>query len=296
MVNYIGSTGSIIHMAANTRSPRWACRPNSNLVPCVAESTMTDCPVTCGNCNKVVARAKALAYAMLDATAEGRLEAEQHVTSDIKRGHVGIWATAPAIRQSIRASVGSVTHWFNQGDVQAVNSAAYVLRRRELELAHLGQLAAAAELEAHSMLGGIPVCRPNCALVHDIATAELEAFKINPPNVVFEIGLGQDLKLHTREVPADLEQLWDAALVMNRELDLAKDEVFERPEITTPGSILAWNDEELADWVARNRRFAQRSINRGDVAEAAEFWFSMWSARREQAYRAQLLPEGHVFH
>lgn len=260
MVNYIGSTGSMIHMAANTRSPRWACRPNTNLVPCVAESTMIDCPVTCGNCAKVIARAKSLAYAMLDAMAEGAAEAEEHVGDDVKHGRVSMWADATSLRQSVRAGVGSVRYWFRQGDVEAVGTAAYALRRRELELAHLGQLAAAAEIEAYTVLNGIPVCRPNCALVHDMAEA------------------------------------WDAALVMNRELDLAKDEVFERPEITAPGSISGWSDEELADWVARNRRFAQRQINRGDVAGAADFWFTMWSARREQAYRAQLLPEGHVFH
>jgi hypothetical protein len=37
--------------------------------------------------------------------------------------------------------------------------------------------------------------------VHDVAEAERIAHTMNPRDVVFEIGLGQDLQLHTREVP-----------------------------------------------------------------------------------------------
>lgn len=284
MTNYIGSTGNVTHMAANVRQERWACRPNVNLVPYIAGSTRTAGAVTCGNCLRVIARAEALAYAMLDSMAAGHRDAVAQVQHDIQHGPADQFQDAPALRRVVRGYAGSMAYWFNKGDVVAFGNMAYGQHKAELELAFLAGQAEAAELEAHAEV----------TRIHDVAAAEVIAHKYNPTGETFLVGLGSDLELHVG-VDWTTSTLFRDAVVMNRELDLAKDEVFERPEITTPGSIPGWTDEELAENEQRARRLAQRQINRNDAAGAADLWFSMWAARREQAYRAQMLPQGHAF-
>jgi hypothetical protein len=293
MTNYVGTTGNTVHMAANTRTARWACRPRTELAPCVAGTTQTDAAVTCGSCLRVARRAHELADALVTAMAEGRAEAERHTMSSIEHGHVDMFAPAPLLRSALASGVNSVSYWFGVGEVEGVSNAAYMMRRRELELAHLETLAAEAELEAHRM----NVCDPTFGYpgrMADVDAAHELANRINPTGIVTEIGLGQDLQLHTR-TDWTTSTLHAEALVMDRELDLAKDEVFERPEITTPDSVPTLTGTELAEQVARCRRLAQRHIDRGQAAEAAEYWFAMWMARREISYRAQLLPADHVY-
>lgn len=149
MANYVGLTGNTVHMAANVHSARWACRSRTVLNGFVAGTTQTEKPVTCGNCLRIVTRAWDLAAAMVEAMTGDERHAERHVAFDVETDGIHRWQSAADLRRVLAMRRDQVAYWFNRGDVTAVATAAYSVRRGELELAHLEELAAEAELEAY---------------------------------------------------------------------------------------------------------------------------------------------------
>lgn len=139
-----------VHITVRDGSHARACRPGANAMLDHRVGTW-HVAVTCGNCLRVVAAAEREAYRIAEAIAAGQADAERHVTFNATTGAFSPreWQSAAYLRKMLPSRCRTLVEQINHGNTDAVNLAAYSLHRGELELAHLEQLAAQAELEAY---------------------------------------------------------------------------------------------------------------------------------------------------
>lgn len=191
-------TGKTIH-AANP------FQPNEALMLCGVHGSRgvvpVDDSVTCRNCLRMIERAHAQA-----------LEIHAELMAEVERGHDWAETEAKLVGVEILAREAKLDHKTDRELEETLIRWEQELRTTVQEATETPAYVAIIKNYAYRVrvaqlvqfrrrqLAGIPACRPNCQLVHDVAEAEEMAHKINPRGIVTQVGLDQDLQIRTRVV------------------------------------------------------------------------------------------------